>query len=186
MLEYSTQENIFQTDMIKTVIKHYNELTTDELYRIIQLRINGFIVENKVCYQDLEAYYDKNSYWFMHYDVVLGVEPQLMVGTNSLCTTKILKGKNRFTKEGEIEYKYPCFRRQAWLDSYKGGCSTYDLETGKDFCIKTFGSPNMMLEITYKHGKQPFLDFGCEEVGYNIDGAGRENWVFVYEPTWLN
>ena len=41
----------------------------------------------------------------------------------------------------------------------------------------------MMLEITYKHGKQPFLDFGCKEVGYNIDGAGRENWVFVYEPT---
>ena len=42
--------------MIKTVIKHYKELSTDELYRIIQLRIDGFIVKNKVCYQDLEAY----------------------------------------------------------------------------------------------------------------------------------
>ena len=51
MLEYSTQGNIFQTDMIKTIIKHYDELTTDELYRIIQLRIDGFIVKNKVCYQ---------------------------------------------------------------------------------------------------------------------------------------
>ena len=103
-----------------------------------------------------------------------------MVGTNSLCTTKILKDK-----EGK-EYNYPCFRRQAWVDSYKGGCSTYDLETGRDFCIKHFGSPNMMLEITYKHGKQPFIEFGCEEVGYNIDGAGRENWVFVYEPARFN
>ena len=166
--------------MIKTVIKHYDELTTDELYRIIQLRIDGFIVKNKVCYQDLEAYFDKHSYFFMHYDVVLGVEPQLMVGTNSLCISKLLQGEY----DGRIiNYDYPCFRRQAWVDSYKGGCSTYDLETGKDFCIKTFGSPNMMLEITYKHGKQPFLDFGCKEVGYNIDGAGRENWVFVYEPT---
>ena len=115
----------------------------------------------------------------MHYDVVLGMEPQLMVGTNSLCTSKVLKNK-----DGK-EYNYPCFRRQAWVDSYKGGCSTYDLETGRDFLAskKPFSSPNMMLEITYKHGKQPFLDFGCREVGYNIDGAGRENWVFVYEPT---
>ena len=166
--------------MIKTVIKHYNELTTDELYRIIQLRIDGFIVKNKVCYQDLEAYYDKNSYWFMHYDVVLGMEPQLMVGTNSLCTTKV------FTGSDGTEYRYPAFRRQAWIDGYKGGCSTHDLETGRDFCIKTFGSPNMMLEITYKNGKQPFIDFGCTEVGYNIDGAGRENWVFVYEPARFN
>ena len=54
------------------------------------------------------------------------------------------------------------------------------------FCIKTFGSPNMMLQITYKNGKQPFIDFGCKEVGYNIDGAGRENWVFVYEPARFN
>ena len=44
----------------------------------------------------------------------------------------------------------------------------------------------MMLEITYKNGKQPFIDFGCTEVGYNIDGAGRENWVFVYEPARFN
>ena len=116
----------------------------------------------------------------MHYDVVLGIEPQLMVGTNSLCTTKVFTGS-----EG-TEYRYPAFRRQAWLDAYKGGCSTHDLEIGKDFCIKTFGSHNMMLEITYKDGKQPFLDFACEEVGYNIDGAGRENWVFVYKTTRSN
>ena len=46
---------------ILTVVKHYDELTPNELYRIIQLRIQGFIVRNKVCYQDLEAHYDKNS-----------------------------------------------------------------------------------------------------------------------------
>ena len=38
-------------------IKHYQQLTVDELYRVIQLRIQGFIVENKVCYQDLEDKY---------------------------------------------------------------------------------------------------------------------------------
>ena len=45
---------------VLTVVKHYDELSINELYRIIQLRVQGFIVRNKVCYQDLEAHYDKN------------------------------------------------------------------------------------------------------------------------------
>jgi predicted GNAT family N-acyltransferase len=48
-----------------TVIKHYDELTTDELYRVIQLRIQGFIVRNGTCYQDLEAHYDKEQWYMM-------------------------------------------------------------------------------------------------------------------------
>ena len=43
---------------VLTVVKHYDELSINELYRIIQLRVQGFIVRNKVCYQDLEAHYD--------------------------------------------------------------------------------------------------------------------------------
>ncbi len=158
-----------------TVIKHYDELNIDELYRVIQLRIGGFIVRNKTCYQDLEAHYDKNQWYMMTYDTVLGVEPQLMVGVNALCTNKV------FTGDDGTEYRYPAFRRQAWVDEYKGGASTYDLENGREFCRKQFGSPNMMLEITYEKGRDVFLDFGCVEIGTNIDPAGRRNWVFVYE-----
>ena len=158
-----------------TVIKHYDELTTDELYRVIQLRIQGFIVRNGTCYQDLEAHYDKNQWYMMTYDTVLGLDPQLMVGVNALCTNKI------FTGDDGTKYRYPAFRRQAWVDEYKGGASTYDLETGREFCRKQLGSPNMMLEITYEKGRQVFLDFGCREIGTNIDPAGRKNWVFVYE-----
>lgn len=158
-----------------TVIKHYDELTTDELYRVIQLRIQGFIVRNKTCYQDLEAYYDKEQWYMMTYDTVLGLDPQLMVGVNALCTNKV------FTGDDGTEYRYPAFRRQAWEDAYKGGASTYDLTNGREFCRKQFGSPNMMCEITYEKGRQVFLDFGCREIGTNIDPAGRKNWVFVYE-----
>ena len=75
-----------------TKIKHYNELTTDELYRCIQLRVDGFIVKNKTCYQDLEAHYDKNQWYMMTYDTVLGLEPQQMVGVNALCTNKVFTG----------------------------------------------------------------------------------------------
>jgi len=158
-----------------TVIKHYDELTTDELYRVIQLRIGGFIVRNQTCYQDLEAHYDKNQWYMMTYDTVLGIQPQLMVGVNALCTNKV------FTGDDGTEYRYPAFRRQAWIDEYKGGASTYDLNKGRDFCMQQFGSPNMMCEITYEPGRQVFLDFGMREIGTNIDPAGRKNWVFVYE-----
>ena len=57
----------------------------------------------------------------------------------------------------------------------------YDLNNGREFCKKQFGSPNMMCEITYEKGRQVFLDFGMKEVGTNVDPAGRMNWVFVYE-----
>ena len=158
-----------------TVIKHYDELTTDELYRVIQLRIGRFIVRNQTCYQDLEAHYDKNQWYMMTYDTVLGIQPQLMVGVNALCTNKV------FTGDDGTEYRYPAFRRQAWIDEYKGGASTYDLNKGRDFCMQQFGSPNMMCEITYEPGRQVFLNFGMREIGTNIDPAGRKNWVFVYE-----
>ena len=36
------------------VSKPWDELTKEELYRIIQLRIEGFIVRDETCYQDLE------------------------------------------------------------------------------------------------------------------------------------
>ena len=90
-----------------TVIKPYEELDRDELYRVIQLRIQGFIVRNGTCYQDLEAHYDKEQYYMMTYDTVLGLDPQLMVGVNALCTNKV------FTGDDGTEYRYPAFRRQS-------------------------------------------------------------------------
>ena len=76
-----------------------------------------FIVRNQVCYQDLEAHYDKNSYWMMNYDTVLGLEPQNMVDTISWCLNKT------FTGDDGREYQYPAARRQACEDAYKGGMS---------------------------------------------------------------
>ena len=168
---------------VLTVVKHYDELSINELYRIIQLRVQGFIVRNKVCYQDLEAHYDKNSYWCMNYDTVLGLEPQNMIGTISWCLNKV------FTGEDGREYRYPAARRQACMDEYKGGMSIYDFKQGGKFLDKKLGTPHRMLEITYEKGRQIFFDLGCREVGTNIDPAGRKNWVFVMDeeaPGWEN
>ena len=151
-------------------IKHYTYLTVDELYDALQLRVDGFIVRNKVCYQDLEDKYDKHQYWMLWY------HKGVMVGVNALCDRKTFYGDNG------VSYRYPAFRRQAWRSDYKGGCTKRDLTKGKEFCMKQWGSPRMMCEITYEGGKQPFLDFGFKEVGTTIDSAGRTNWIFVYEP----
>jgi ElaA protein len=44
---------------MKVLIKSFKELTTDELYKIIQLRIEVFILEQTCFYQDLDGYDDK-------------------------------------------------------------------------------------------------------------------------------
>ena len=41
-------------------IQTYDELTKEELYKIIQLRVNVFIVEQQTCYEDLDDH-DQNS-----------------------------------------------------------------------------------------------------------------------------
>ena len=46
------------------VIKHFNELTTKELFEIYQLRVEVFVVEQECCYQDIDEY-DLVSYHIM-------------------------------------------------------------------------------------------------------------------------
>ena len=41
-------------------IQRYEELTKEDLYKIIQLRVNVFIVEQQTCYEDLDNH-DQNS-----------------------------------------------------------------------------------------------------------------------------
>ena len=41
-------------------IQKFDELTKEELYKIIQLRVNVFIVEQQTCYEDLDDH-DQNS-----------------------------------------------------------------------------------------------------------------------------
>ena len=46
---------------MQLVIKHYNELTADELYDILAARAEVFVVEQNCAYQDLDGI-DKNAY----------------------------------------------------------------------------------------------------------------------------
>lgn len=53
--------------MINFVTKHYNELGTDELYEILKLRAEVFIVEQNCPYQDCDDK-DKESYHLSGYE----------------------------------------------------------------------------------------------------------------------
>ena len=46
---------------MQLVIKHFNELTADELYDILAARAEVFVVEQNCAYQDLDGI-DKNAY----------------------------------------------------------------------------------------------------------------------------
>lgn len=48
-------------------IKHYSELTTDELYALLQVRSAVFVVEQDCVYQDLDDK-DKNGYHLWYQD----------------------------------------------------------------------------------------------------------------------
>lgn len=52
---------------MRKVIKHFTELNTDELYKIIQLRIDVFILEQNCPYSDCDDK-DRSAYHLMFFD----------------------------------------------------------------------------------------------------------------------
>lgn len=156
------------------VSKEWHELTIQELYRIIQLRIDGFIVQNKTCYQDLEAHYDQNGWYTMYYDTSLGMHPQSMVGQTQFCTNKSFTGS-----DGTV-YNYPAWRRQTWLPGYRD----WRVEQPQTVAaaMKYTGKPYMMAEVM----NEGYIQHMINKCGYRcvtdepyLDDAGRPNWVCV-------
>ena len=52
---------------MEVVVKHYNELSVEELYIILQARMDVFVIEQNCIYRDLDNK-DKNAYHVMVYD----------------------------------------------------------------------------------------------------------------------
>jgi ElaA protein len=53
---------------IKWIIKKYNELTLNELYEILQIRLDVFVIEQTCFYQDIDGVDDK-SFHLMGLDI---------------------------------------------------------------------------------------------------------------------
>ncbi len=52
---------------MKIIVKHYDELTKDELYEILEARIHVFVVEQECPYPEIDGK-DKNAYHVMGYE----------------------------------------------------------------------------------------------------------------------
>ena len=50
---------------MKIVVKHFHELTTQELYNILQLRSEVFVVEQECVYQDIDGKDQKAVHIFL-------------------------------------------------------------------------------------------------------------------------
>ena len=59
-------KNIKRMTEGKYLIKHFSELTTAELYQLLRLRSEVFIVEQNCPYQDLDNK-DQSSYHLLYY-----------------------------------------------------------------------------------------------------------------------
>jgi len=160
--------------MITCVVKQFHELTPDELYRIIQLRIDNFIVKNKNAYQDLHAYYDKDGYHLMFYSTKLGHHPENMVGCSHVC------GKQVFYDEEGKEYKYPTYRRQVWLEGYRD----YELEMKivDELAEKICGEKMWMAELFDEKWFKYYTEKTFHPHGYRyINKVEDEDWGSVWQ-----
>lgn len=137
---------------MKITIKQYNELTTDELYALLQLRSAVFVVEQDCVYQDIDGK-DKKA---IH---VLGFE------TNELVAyTRVFKSGDYFknTSFGRVVVK-PSHRKlglgQKIIEATLVMIDTFDSKTAIEISAQTY------LTKFYE-------DFGFKQVGegYLEDG----------------
>ena len=64
---------------MKLFVKHFSELTAQELYEIYRLRVSVFVVEQKCCYQEVDDA-DENAYHVWLRDEDGATFPEVSIG----------------------------------------------------------------------------------------------------------
>lgn len=102
--------------MITTIVKTFSELTTQELYNVLQLRSEVFVVEQDCVYQDVDGKDQKSLH-------VLGIKNDIIVAY-----TRVFKPGDYFeqasigrvvVKENERTFKYGYDIMNASIDAIK-------------------------------------------------------------------
>ena len=152
-------------------ICRYDELTRDELYDIIQMRIEGFIVRNKCIYQDMETYYDQCGMYVMIW------ENGVMTNSWQMCDRKIFVGK-----DGK-EYRYPAWRRQVVKEGYKAPGYPLAVDLTRKACELLTGLPYFMCEVFDKKMSDDMMKVAGSGRYINeyYDDAERYNYVCVVD-----
>ena len=144
---------------MNTQIKHYSELSKDDLYALLQLRCEVFVVEQNCPYQDLDGL-DQDGYHLLIY-----VENELI-------------GVLRILKPG-IVYKEPAIGRVASkADSRHLKLGHLMMKEANSFCEKTW--PNQGIRLSAQSHLMSFYEkHGYKSTGnsYLEDGIPHDEMV---------
>lgn len=123
------------------IIKTFNELTTDELYKILQLRNEVFIVEQECPYQDIDGKDNESYHIFLKKD------------NEVIAYSRILK-------KG-ISYEQASIGRVIVKKDYRGG------NIAKDMLLKSISFiENSLHEKEIKIQAQAYLDKFYSSLGF--------------------
>lgn len=151
--------------MLNIVIKTFNELNTKELYSVLQLRSEVFVVEQDCVYQDLDGK-DHNA---IH---VLGLKNNKLIAY-----TRIFKPGDYF-KEASIG-RVVVYKPQR---SHNYGFEI--MKASIDYIIQNFGVDNIKLSAqTYLKRFYNDLDFIETGEEYLEDGIPHVAMIYMLKPS---
>lgn len=105
---------LFKLDEMNFLIKQFNELTTTELYALLALRSEVFVVEQNCVYQDLDGIDQQSIHLLFYNDLdligTLRIVPkgliynEIAIGRVCLAQNYRLKGNGKALMQAGIEY----------------------------------------------------------------------------------
>lgn len=139
---------------MELVIKHFGELSADELYEILKARVDVFVVEQKCPYPEIDGK-DKDAYHIFLRDES-GIKAYLRVLKNGVSFPEPALGRILTTRRGE-------------------GLGKKIVEEGIRFVSEKIGAEKIRIEaqvyakgfyekLGFRQCSEPFMDDGIEHI----------------------
>lgn len=142
--------------MLKTIVKTFKELNTEELYTILQLRSEVFVVEQDCVYQDIDGKDQKALH-------VLGYKDETIIAY-----TRIFKPGDYFenasigrvlVKKSERQFKYGYDIMKASIEAIRSNYNEKTIKISAQKYLKTFYN-----NLGFNSVGEPYLEDGIPHI----------------------
>ena len=142
--------------MLKTIVKTFKELNTEELYTILQLRSEVFVVEQDCVYQDIDGKDQKALH-------VLGYKDETIIAY-----TRIFKPGDYFenasigrvlVKKSERQFKYGYDIMKASIEAIRNNYNEKTIKISAQKYLKTFYN-----NLGFNSVGEPYLEDGIPHI----------------------
>lgn len=142
--------------MLKTIVKTFKELNTEELYTILQLRSEVFVVEQDCVYQDIDGKDQKALH-------VLGYKNETIIAY-----TRIFKPGDYFenasigrvlVKKSERQFKYGYDIMKASIEAIRSNYNEKTIKISAQKYLKTFYN-----NLGFNSVGEPYLEDGIPHI----------------------